>query len=168
MFFALRSRGCLAETTMRWLARSVRARFTALNTLSSPGDHVMTERLDTEKLLLELYAARVRGDLDGVCAIFTKDATFRIAGASSNASPIAVRATGVDEFRPLLAIMLKTFKLTDQAIVSMLVDGSKAAVHWRVKIFSRITGTTVPTELVDVIEIRDRHIASYTEFFVPS
>jgi ketosteroid isomerase-like protein len=127
----------------------------------------MTERVDTERLLLELYAARVRGDLAAVCATFTNDASFQVAGAGSNASPVAMKAVGVAEFRPLLAIMIKSFKLSEQTILSMLIDGAKAAVHWQAKIHSRIAGTTVLTELVDVVEVRDGRIASYTEFFVP-
>src|SRR5579862_2471425 len=73
----------------------------------------MTDRRDIERLLLELYAARVRGDLPGLCATFTSDATFQIAGASS-ASPIMISAVGVDKYRPLLAMMVKTFKLRQQ------------------------------------------------------
>jgi ketosteroid isomerase-like protein len=127
----------------------------------------MTERVEIERLLLELYAARVRGDLAAVCATFTNDANFQIAGSSSNASPISMKALGVGEFRPLLAIMIKSFKLSEQIILAMLIDGAKAAVHWRAKIHSRITGTTVLTELIDVVEVKDGRIASYTEFFVP-
>ena len=129
--------------------------------------YAMTERLETERLLLALYAARVRGDLAAVCSTFADDAIFQVAGASSNASPISMRAIGVGEFRPLLAIMLKTFKLSEQTILAMLIDGAKAAVHWQAKIHSRITGTTVLTELVDVVEVKNGRIASYTEFFVP-
>jgi ketosteroid isomerase-like protein len=127
----------------------------------------MTERRETERLLLALYDARVRGDLAAVCGTFADDANFQVAGASSNASPISMRAIGVGEFRPLLAIMIKTFKLSEQTILAMLIDGAQAAVHWRAKIHSRITGTTVMTELVDVIEIKNGRIASYIEFFVP-
>lgn len=127
----------------------------------------MTERVAIERLLLELYAARIRGDLAAVCATFTNDAHFQVAGASSTASPIAMKALGIGEFRPLLAIMIKSFKLSEQKVLAMLIDGAKAAVHWQAKIYSRITGTTVLTELIDVIEVRDGRIASYTEFFVP-
>ena len=127
----------------------------------------MIERVEIERLLLELYAARVRGDLAAVCATFTNDANFQVAGASSNASPIAMKAVGVGEFRPLLAIMIKSFKLTEQTILTMLIDGTKAAVHWRAKVHSRITGTTVLTELIDLVEVKDGRIGSYTEFFVP-
>jgi ketosteroid isomerase-like protein len=127
----------------------------------------MTERAEIERLLLELYAARVRGDLAGVCATFTSDAYFKIGGAGSNATPITMQAHGMGEYRPLLAIMIKSFKLTEQSVLAMLIDGARAAVHWQAKIHSRITGTTVLTELVDVVEIKDGCIASYTEFFVP-
>ena len=127
----------------------------------------MPARAEIERLLLELYAARVRGDLAAVCATFTNDANFQVAGASSNASPVAMKALGVNEFRPLLAIMIKSFKLSEQTVLAMLIDGAKAAVHWQAKIHSRITGTTVLTELMDLVEVRDGRIASYTEFFVP-
>jgi ketosteroid isomerase-like protein len=127
----------------------------------------MTDRLKTEKLLHELYAARLRGDLDGICATFAPNAKFQISGASLG-SPMAVTANGVEEFRPLLAIMIKTLPHSDQRILSTLIDGAKAVVHWRVKIFSRITGATVLTELIDMIEVRDGRIASYTELFAPA
>jgi ketosteroid isomerase-like protein len=126
----------------------------------------MTDRLEIECLLRELYAARVRGDLDGVCRTFSHDAGFRIAGAS-HASPIAITATGIAEIRSWLALMIKTFQLSEQTILSVLIDGARAAVHWRATVHSRITGASVPTELVDVVEIRDGRIASYIEFFVP-
>jgi ketosteroid isomerase-like protein len=126
----------------------------------------MMDRLKIDRLLRDLYAARVRGDLDAVCGSFLNDARFEIAGAS-HASPIAVTSVGVDKFRPLLALMIRTFKISDQSILSIIIEGLKAAVHWRATIHSRVTGTTVETELVDLIEVRDDHIASYIEFFVP-
>jgi hypothetical protein len=50
----------------------------------------------------------------------------------------------------------------------MLIDGANAAVHWRVKIFSRITGTSVLTALMDMIEVRDGRIQSFAELFAPA
>ena len=126
----------------------------------------MTDRLVIDRLLRELYAARAHGDLDGVCRTFSHDAKFQLAGAS-HASPIAITAVGIDEIRSWLALMLKTFQIYDQTILSLLIDGANAAVHWRARIHSRITGVAVVTELVDLVQIRDGRIASYTEFFVP-
>ena len=127
----------------------------------------MTDRTATEQLLRNLYAARLRGDLDGVCATLTPDAAFRITGASF-AGPMEMTANGAEQYRPLLAMLIKTFPQTNQRIMSMLIDGREAAVHWRVKIFSRITGTTVPTELIDMFQIRHGRIASFAELFAPT
>jgi ketosteroid isomerase-like protein len=125
-----------------------------------------TERLGTERLLREMYAARVRGDFYGMCQSFSIDARFEIAGASQT-SPISVTAVGIDEIRPVLAVMIRTFKLTEQTILSMIIEGPNAAVRWRAKVQSRITGRTALTELVDIVEVRDGRVASYTEFFAP-
>ena len=130
------------------------------------GGGAMTDRLAIDGLLRGLYAARLRGDLDAVCRSFSDDAVFQIAGAGQ-VSTVSNRAIGVGEFRPLLAVMIKTFKLRDQAILSMLIDGMKAAVHWRANVYSRITGTTALTELVDIVEVRNARIVSYIEFFAP-
>lgn len=125
----------------------------------------MTDRPSIERLLKSLYAARSHSDLASVCAVFAADATFQITSAS-HVSPVVVKATGVGEYRPLLALLLKTFRLSDLMIRSMIIDGAKAAVHWEAEVTSRITGTVVPTELIDLIEVRDDRIISYTEFSI--
>ena len=126
----------------------------------------MTSRLEAETLLRDLYASRVRGDFEGVCHWFTDDAKFEIASASSG-NPIAVDSHGAGEFRPLLKLLCRTFRVADQTILSMIIDGSQVAVHWRAHIHSRITGAIVPTEFIDLVTIRDGRIAAYIEFFVP-
>jgi ketosteroid isomerase-like protein len=126
----------------------------------------MTDREQIDGLLRGLYAARLCGDLDGMCKAFADDAVFQIAGAGQ-VSAVSNRAVGVGEIRPLLAVMIKTFKLRDQVIQDILIDGLKAAVHWRAGVHSRITGTMALTEFVALVEIRDGRIASYLEFFAP-
>jgi hypothetical protein len=108
----------------------------------------------------------VSGDVDAVYEKFSLDAHFQIAGAN-HSTPLAVTANGASEYRPLLAVMIKTFKLRDQEVLSLLIDGNRAAVHWRAHILSRLTGTSVLTELVDIVEIRNDRIGSYIEFFAP-
>ena len=124
------------------------------------------DRVEIDGLLRELYAARFGGDLDGVCRIFSDDAQFRIAGASHE-SPITIVASGIAEIRSWLSLMIKTFQISDPAILSVIIDDTRVAGHWRAKIHSRITGAVVDTELVDLIQVRDGRIMSYTEFFVP-
>jgi ketosteroid isomerase-like protein len=131
------------------------------------GEEALTARSEIHCLLQELYAARVRSDLDGLCRIFSAEATFRIAGISRHVSPIAVTAVGIREIREWLTLLLKTFQVNDQVIIAMIVENDRAAVHWRAKIYSRISGNTVPTELVDLVEVRDGKVVSYTEFLAP-
>lgn len=123
-------------------------------------------RSSAEDLLRELYAARVAGELDRLCAVFSPDALFRISG-SSHGKPIAISARGGEQIRTWLEVMVKTFTLTNLTIVSSLVDGERAAVQWTAAVRSRVTGTVAATEFVDLVQIRDARIASYTELFVP-
>jgi ketosteroid isomerase-like protein len=118
-----------------------------------------------DHLLRELYAARLSGDLDGVCRAFAANAKFQIAGASET-SPVGIKAVGIKEFRPLLALMIKTFKLGALTIRTMNVEGDQATVRWQANVRSRITGATVPTEMIDIVEVRDGRIVNFNEVFM--
>jgi ketosteroid isomerase-like protein len=100
-----------------------------------------------------------------MCRVFADDGIFKIQG-SSNGQAVEISASGIREFKPWLAMMSKTFRLNDYALLSQVIDGSQAAAHWRADIHSKITGRIVPTELIDLIELRAGRIARYTEFFV--
>jgi ketosteroid isomerase-like protein len=126
----------------------------------------MTDRGQVEELLRSLHAARLEGNLERLCRLFSSDARLRIAG-SSDGKPIAIAASGSREIRSWLSILVKTFRLSGYELHSLVIDGSRAAAHWRVDIHSKITGALVPTELVDLIEVQAGHIATYLEFFVP-
>jgi ketosteroid isomerase-like protein len=127
----------------------------------------MTERRQIEELVRRLHAARLEGNLESLCALFGPDARMRIQG-TSDGKPIAVGAAGAAQIRAWLSILVKTFRLGEYRLLSLTIEGERAAAYWRVDIHSKITGALVPTELVDLIEARDGHIVSYVEFFVPS
>jgi ketosteroid isomerase-like protein len=127
----------------------------------------MISRAEIGGRLRELYDARVRGDLEAICGLFAPHARFEIASAS-HGNPVAVNARATDEFLPLLTLLLRTFRVADQSILAMIIDGAQAAVHWRAAIHSRITGAVVLTEFMDIVAFDDDgHISSYSEFFVP-
>jgi ketosteroid isomerase-like protein len=96
-------------------------------------------RTELERLLREFYAARVRGDLEAVCRSLSADASFHITSASK-ANRVALHASGDREVRPMLALLLKTFRLADFAIQAMTIDDAQVTVHWRADGRSRITG----------------------------
>ncbi len=126
----------------------------------------MAERVVAERMIKQLHAARLGGDLPGLCRLFADQGRFEIVGASAD-KPIAIRARSLAEFRPWLAMMVKVFKLSDYNLLSLVVEWPRATAHWRVDIYSKVTGVTIPTELVDLLELSDDRILTYTEFFAP-
>ncbi len=126
----------------------------------------MTEGSEVQRLAHELHGARLDADLERLCALFWPDARLRIVGTSEG-KPIAIAADGVQQIRTWLGMLIKTFRLSSYERLSSVIEGERAAVHWRVHIRSKITGRLVPTELVDLIEARGGRIAAHTELFVP-
>ena len=126
----------------------------------------MTERAAAERMVRDLHKARLAGDLAAMCRLFAERGRFEIAGASAD-KPISIRAESLADFRPWLAMMTKVFRLSDYQLISLVIEGARLSAHWRVNIFSKVTGVTVPTELVDLLEVRDDRIQTYSEFFVP-
>ena len=126
----------------------------------------MSDCSQVEQLVKELHAARLAGDLERLCRVFSPDARLRIAG-SSDGKPIAIDASRIARIRPWLSILVKTFRLRGYKLLSLTIEGTSAAAHWRVDIESKITGISIPTELVDLIEVRNGQITSQIEFFVP-
>ena len=94
------------------------------------------------------------------------DGRFEILGASADKS-IAIRAQNLAEFRPWLSMMVKVFRISNYQLLSLVVESPRAVAHWRADIYSKVTGVTVPTELVDVVQLNDERIVTYTEFFAP-
>ena len=126
----------------------------------------MTERVVAERMIRELHVARIAGDLAAMCRLFADHGRFEIAGASAD-KPIAIRSEGLAEFRPWLAMMTKVFRLSDYGLLSLVIEWPRASAHWRADIYSKVTGVTVATELVDLFEFSDGRIQTYSEFFVP-
>ena len=119
-----------------------------------------------EQIIGELHAARVAGDLAAMCRLYADRGDFRIAGASAD-KPIAIAAQTLVDFRPWLSMLVKVFRVTHYERLSFVFEGTRATVHWRADIYSKITGSTVPTELVDLLEFDGERICGYCEFFVP-
>src|SRR5262245_9878003 len=108
------------------------------------GGAAMTTRAEIETLLRNVYAARVRGDLDAICGAFNPDARFEMA-SSHLAGPPPMLAAGVAQFRPAIEGLIKTFEFKDHTIVTMVIEGDQAAVRWRSTMRSTVTGETVTT-----------------------
>jgi ketosteroid isomerase-like protein len=126
----------------------------------------VAERIVAQRIIEKLHAARVAGDLAGMCRLFADTGRFEILGASAD-KPIAIQAVDLAGFKPWLAMMVKVFKINNYALLSLVVEWPRATAHWRADIYSKVTGITVRTELVDIVEVDAERILSYTEFFAP-
>lgn len=126
----------------------------------------MSTRQLAGQIIEKLHAARVSNDLEGMCRLFAPSGRFEILGASAD-KPIAIRATDLTAFKPWLAMLVKVYRLNNYVLLSTTVEWPRATAHWRAAIYSKVTGVTVDTELVDILELSGERIVGFTEFFAP-
>lgn len=123
----------------------------------------MSQRAEIERIIRQAYAARKNNDLDECLKVFADKAIFRMAGAPAT-SPVATACRGKIDLRSTVAKLIASFEWIDHTIISILIEGSKAAVHGRIKMESTATGEVVETDVADFIEIQDGRIVSFIEF----
>ena len=99
----------------------------------------MTERATIESMLKDAYAARVRGDVEGMVRHFADDAVFALAGARE-ASPVALRCTDCESMRAAMAGLVGAFEFKSHEIVALVVEGDRAVAHTRVTVRAAATG----------------------------
>jgi ketosteroid isomerase-like protein len=123
--------------------------------------------MDREQMLRvigEGYAARVRGDVEGVLRVFTSDAKFSLNAAPQKA-PVSLSTEGTSSLRQAMTQLVQTFEFQKLDILDAVVEGSKAAIRIRITVRSKQTGQVAETESLDLVEFRDGKVSSYTQFF---
>jgi ketosteroid isomerase-like protein len=123
----------------------------------------MTDRQTIENLLEELYAARVRGDLETITRLFAANAIFQVAG-TDDASPMPTLVKGSAGITSLMQGMITNFEVSDFTILEMLIDGPSAAVRWQATFHYTRTGRMFATELADFITVAGGKVVSFIEF----
>jgi SnoaL-like domain len=123
----------------------------------------LSERLIAEQLIQQLHAARVAGDLAGMCRSFADDGRFEILPTGADKS-LAIQANSLSEFRPWLSMMAEDFRLSKYELLSLTIEWPRAAAHWRIDMRSKATGVNTPMALVDVAYFNEDCILAYTEF----
>lgn len=123
----------------------------------------MADRATVERVIREAYDARMRGDLDGVMRHFTDGAVFCVSGSPA-VSPVPMVASGRAAIHEVLRRLLEGFEFQHMTIMTMLVDGDHAAVHWHVRVKSVGNGMVAETDILDLIRIEDGRIASMNQF----
>jgi ketosteroid isomerase-like protein len=124
----------------------------------------MLERDQMLQTIRDAYAARVRGDVDGVLRYFADDAVFRLNAAPYN-QITSVHAIDGGELRHALEQLIDNYEFSDYEIVDSVVEGSKAAIRSMFTVRAKKTGNMAQTEVLDLIEFRDGKICSFAQFF---
>jgi ketosteroid isomerase-like protein len=123
----------------------------------------MPDRAIIEKLIKQAYKARTAKDLETVMGFFTPNATFQFAGSPAE-SPAAVRVQGATNLRTTCAALIAAFDILDLKLLTSVIEGNKAATHWRAKVKHNPTGEVHDTELFDLWTIEGGRIASLVQF----
>jgi ketosteroid isomerase-like protein len=123
----------------------------------------MAARASIETLIKDAYAARAAKDLDAVMRFFTPNATFQFAGSPA-ASPAAVRVRGAADLRATFGALIAAFDMLELTLLASVIEGNKAAMHWRVKVRHNPTGEVHDTELFDLWTVEDGRASSFVQF----
>jgi ketosteroid isomerase-like protein len=123
----------------------------------------MTDRKTIEAVIDRCYGARQKGDIETLMAAFDADAVFELAG-SKELTPVTEAARGHQNIRAAMTGLIAAFDFIDREIISLVIDGERAAVHSRVKIRFVPRDRTFTTDLLDSFLFRDGKIVELMEF----
>lgn len=123
----------------------------------------MAETGAIDQVVQAAYAARMKGDLDGVLSHFADGAVFSVSGSPAT-SPVPTAVSGRSAIREVMRRLLEGFEFKETELVTMLVDGDQAAFHWHVKVRAVGTGQEAETDILDLVRIADGKIVSFRQF----
>ena len=123
----------------------------------------MADRETIRKLIEQAYAARDTGDIDGLMSAFRTDGVFHLAGEQKTLT-LAGATEGHLSIREAMIAFIAAFEFIKRDIVSMIIEGDRAAVQSRLKIRAVAKNMTFTTELVDIFKIEDEKILTLIEF----
>jgi ketosteroid isomerase-like protein len=116
-----------------------------------------------EELIYQAYAARQKGDIDGLMEAFHPDAVFGLAG-DKTALEVVGAVEGHPKVRASMAGFIAAFEFIDRHIISFVIDGERAAVHSRVEVRFIPKNTIFTTEVLDAFKFTDGKIIELVEF----
>jgi ketosteroid isomerase-like protein len=123
----------------------------------------MTSRGHIENTIRSLYAARVKGDLEGTLRDLAEDAVFRFNGRGTGVEALSTPSMGKAAFRPVLQELIKNWRFDDWKQCSLLVDGEKALLHWTARVTYTPTQKSEQLDTFDIITFRDGKIVDFCQ-----
>ncbi len=115
-------------------------------------------------MIREAYAARGRGDLDGLMTIFHENGVFSINGSDTRVDSLAKPATGQEAIAAVIGELMQTWKFDNWRERSLAVDGDRAMLHWSADVTCIPTGQSDHLDVVDVFTLKDGKVAEFRQF----
>jgi ketosteroid isomerase-like protein len=123
----------------------------------------MTSRAHIEDTIRSLYAARIRGDLEGVMKSVADDAVFMLNGRGTGNPAMASAQRSKPAIRPVIQQFIDNFRFDDWKELALLVDGDRALLHWTARVTCVPTNKTDQFEVFDLLTFRDGKIVDYRQ-----
>jgi ketosteroid isomerase-like protein len=123
----------------------------------------MTSRQAIMETITRAYKVRDSGDIAGVLQVFHPDARFELAGAKQ-ALEITGAVKGHADIQTAIAGLIAAFEFIKRDIISVIVEGDRAAVHCRVQLRFIPKNHLFVTDLLDVFTVQDGKIVELVEF----
>jgi ketosteroid isomerase-like protein len=120
-------------------------------------------RDEIEATIRDLYARRLNNDAAQVTGQFAADARFALSGDPA-ASRVACSVDGHENLCSLMANLVETWRWHDVKFHSIIIDGNRAAVNYKLTVTHVPSGQTVETDIVDVMTFSGDKIAEFTQY----
>jgi ketosteroid isomerase-like protein len=127
------------------------------------GRGIMTDSKAMQAVVEQAYAARGKGNIDGLMAAFHADAVFRFVG-DEKLLEMAGAIDGHPNVREAMTGLIANFEFIERHIISTIAEGNRAAVHSRVKIRFVPKDLTFDTEITDLFKFQDGKVIELVEF----
>jgi ketosteroid isomerase-like protein len=123
----------------------------------------MTDANTIREAIRSTYKARIRGDLEGTVALFADDAVFDFNGEGVGLPNMAAAVRGKPAIRLLMTEFIDAFRMSDWQEISLVVEGDKAALHWRGTVTFTQNGRSDTFDVVDLLTFRDGKIVYFRQ-----
>ena len=123
----------------------------------------MTDANTIREAVRSTYKARVRGDLEGTVALFADDAVFDFNGEGVGLPNMGTAVRGKPAIRLLMTEFIDAFRMSDWEEVSLVVEGDKAALHWRGTVTFTQNGSAEKFDVFDLLTFRDGKIVYFRQ-----
>jgi ketosteroid isomerase-like protein len=123
----------------------------------------MTSSDTIRKIVRSTYEARNRGDLDGTMASFADDVVYEFYGQGTGLPSMANEVRTKPAVQRIIKELMENFRFTDWREISFVVEGEKAALHWRATVAFAQNGRSEKFDVFDFFTFRDGKIVDFRQ-----